>query len=294
MAIETSGQGTEATTDSLRCPECGALNPAGAEWCGQCVRSFLPPPEPATTVTDLRPSHASPDSIEAYFAESLDPSAGAGSLPPGTTSIIDENDPLGLSSVYAPPPPAGPANRPDAGDRDEHIAPIVALHPDVRRGAFSVSGRDISWTCRVCGEANPIEADDCSICGASLAETMRPPARSVTGDPNTAALYSLFFPGAGHAYLGLWAQGISRGILSSWVLLVSAFLLFGGGGKLAASIFVLASVALWIVTAHDAYREANHESSLVLLQGRRFLYVTIGLLCLLFMMLLVGAASVAR
>lgn len=30
----------EATPDLLRCPDCGAGNPAGAGWCGQCLRRF--------------------------------------------------------------------------------------------------------------------------------------------------------------------------------------------------------------------------------------------------------------
>jgi len=33
----------EAIPDLVRCPHCGAGNPAGADWCGQCLRRFHQP-----------------------------------------------------------------------------------------------------------------------------------------------------------------------------------------------------------------------------------------------------------
>jgi hypothetical protein len=111
-------------------------------------------------------------------------------------------------------------------------------------------------------------------------------------DPNAAALLSLFLPGAGHAYLGLAGQAVARSVMSLWVVGVSLIALFSGGGGAAAPvtvIFGLAAVALWLTAAHDAYREARNQSSLVLLSGRRFLYVTLGLIGVLFVVMTVGA-----
>jgi ribosomal protein L40E/TM2 domain-containing membrane protein YozV len=278
MASHTTGQETEAAAFT-RCPDCGALNPVDADWCGQCARRFTAPPPPA-------PPEPAPDlpTIDAYFADSFDPVTGR--VPHGPATVIDERDPLGLEL----PRPVRNAQPPMVEAPPK--APQVPTE-EIRRGAFITADGVLSWTCRVCDEINPIELNSCRVCQSTFAETLRPQPLKVSGDPNTAALYSLFFPGAGHAYLGMWAQAVARAILSTWVVAVSILLLIGGGGLLAGSVFVLSSVALWITAAHDAYREASHQPALVLLHGRRFMYVTVGLLGLLFLMLLVGAATVA-
>jgi ribosomal protein L40E len=56
--------------DLARCPHCGAGNPAGATWCGQCLRRFdeteprttaaASAPAGASIVTELRPNRARP------------------------------------------------------------------------------------------------------------------------------------------------------------------------------------------------------------------------------------------
>jgi hypothetical protein len=109
-------------------------------------------------------------------------------------------------------------------------------------------------------------------------------------DPNAAALYSLFLPGAGHAYLGLLGQAVARSVMSLWVVGVSLIALFSGPSAAPVTVtYGLAAVALWLTAAHDAYREARNQSSLVLLSGRRFLYVMLGLIGVLFVVMIVGA-----
>jgi len=51
--------------DLAPCPHCGAGNPAGATWCGQCLRRFDETPAPSSaraesTVTELRPVRTRP------------------------------------------------------------------------------------------------------------------------------------------------------------------------------------------------------------------------------------------
>lgn len=121
---------------------------------------------------------------------------------------------------------------------------------------------------------------------------MRPPKQGPQRDPNTVALYSLFFPGAGHWYLDLRGQAVARAILSVWVVFVA--LLAGIQGSLTLAVpFGAAAFGLWVVAAHDAYREARGESAAVILKGRMFMYVVLGLL-LLMVVLLVGAGLRAR
>lgn len=273
MGIQSSGQGPSG---AIRCSDCGGLNPAGAEWCGQCLRSFAPPapppPPPPAPVTNLEPRQ---EAIDEYFSELSDPLG-----PADAAAIVDpfERDPLGID---------GPA---------EHIAPVVPLAAHSRAAQTEPTPLSAGWTCRVCETANDLAADTCAVCGSSFADTMRPPPPPVTGDPNKAALYSLFYPGAGHAYLGQWGQAVARGIMSAWVLLVTGFLLFGASGgssKIFAAVFSLVATGLWLAAAHDAFREASGRQSQVLLRGRRYLYVTGTLVGLLFLMLLGGAATAA-
>ncbi|MDQ4026261.1 MAG: hypothetical protein M3217_12360, partial [Actinomycetota bacterium] len=143
----------------------------------------------------------------------------------------------------------------------------------------------ILWTCSACEAENPLEEQACRVCGMGFGEAMRPPVkRHVERDPGTVALVSLFFPGAGHAYLGMWPQAIARGVVSVWVGLMTLFFAAGakGGGSAAvAGLFGVVAFTLWIVAAHDAFREANDEPGGVLLHGRRFTFLVLGLLMLL-------------
>jgi ribosomal protein L40E len=144
----------------------------------------------------------------------------------------------------------------------------------------------VTWRCALCETENPIEASQCRACGASFADTVRPPApERVRRDPNTAAMVSLFFPGAGHAYIGLWGQAVARAVTTVWVVVVVLVAALQGGLAGAGTIpilFSLVAFGLWIVAAHDAYREARVEPHLVILKPRYFLYLVMGLLLLLF------------
>ena len=142
----------------------------------------------------------------------------------------------------------------------------------------------ITWTCSRCDTKNPLDAQVCSVCGTPFADVVRPPLERADRDPNSAALYSLFFPGAGHWWLGLKGQAVARGVLSSWVLLIAV--LGGiGGSFLLAGVFALVAFGLWVVAAHDAFREAGGEPEKVILKGRSFLYLVLGLLMLMVIML---------
>ena len=174
---------------------------------------------------------------------------------------------------------------------DVEDAPSAEPREPVERGAFTVSEEGITWRCATCGSDNSLEESICSVCGATFADTFRPPEERPARDPAKAALYSLFFPGAGHAYVGMWGQAVARGVLSAWVLLVTLVGILDRdvpGSLIMALLFGLASLGLWAVAAHDAYREAANESGQVLMRGRRFLYVVLGLMALLFLMMFIA------
>ncbi len=156
----------------------------------------------------------------------------------------------------------------------------------------------ILWTCGVCGTENPLTQESCSVCGASFAETVRPKAADrPPRDPGTAALLSLALPGAGHWYLGMKGQAVARAIISIWVVFVVIVsgIQRGVPGSLAiAFAFGLAAFALWFVSAHDAYREARSEPGQVLLKGKIFVYVVLGLLFLLIALMIPAALRAGR
>lgn len=162
-----------------------------------------------------------------------------------------------------------------------------------QRGAFTVTEAGITWKCTRCDTDNPLDATECAVCGTTFADSMRPPVERPDRDPNSVALYSLFFPGAGHWYLGLKAAAVARAIVSIWVVSIGLLAAIAGQVLMAAT-FGLIAFALWGVTAHDAYREARGEPKMVLLQGRAFVYVVLGLLGLIGVLLVTAALRANR
>ncbi|MFP5352514.1 MAG: hypothetical protein ACLGIB_08130 [Actinomycetota bacterium] len=240
--------------ETKRCPHCGGSNPVNAEWCGQCHASFVEPkPEP-----EPEPPVATP-AVAVQGAEG-DAAAVAGAA-------------AEAAGAPGPPPPTAAVG--------------------TRHGAFAVREQGVVWTCDRCDNENPLDSPVCAVCGTSFAEVMRPPVERVERDPGTAALISLFFPGAGHGYLGMWGQAIARGVLSLWVLFVVLVSLLqrSGGSTLIAGVFGLAAFGLWAIAAHDAYREAQHQPGAVILKGKVFLYLVLGLLGLLMILLVATGLS---
>lgn len=187
-----------------RCPTCGALVAADAEWCGQC---YTPLPRP-----------------------------GADRAPAGQVSGIEMED-----------------------------------------------GR-LTWTCPVCGERNPIESVACEVCGTPFARLFEEPEPGPTVEPQTAALWSLGFPGLGHWKAGRRFDAVARMVLFAWTFGTLAVLLVGrfGKGGLGATfplvlLFLGAAAAVYATSAVDAYRVARGDepfvSSRALLWGSAALVV---------------------
>jgi hypothetical protein len=195
--------------------------------------------------------------------------------------------------------PAAEAVRPAAAisEMDPLMAPTLKpsahANHEVRRGAFLIGGGVIAWSCARCGTPNDLEARSCSACDAPFASTVSPPAERSQRDPNSVALYSLLVPGAGYAHLRLWGQAIARASMSTWVVSVAVFAVISRSLVLAAA-FGAAALALWVVGAHDAYWAAKNDDRRAILSGRRWLYLTVGLVAILFLVLILGAAGVSR
>lgn len=204
-----------------RCPSCGALVSAEAEWCGQCYA-------PLERVGS--PSGA---------AEGSASQAGG-----------------------APPVPLGAI-----GD------------------AIEVEGGKPAWICPACGSRNPIEDNACSTCGTPFARLLEEPKERPDVDPQTAAVWSMAFPGLGHWKLGYRTDAVARFAMFGWafgallILLVSRF----GKGGLGPTmplflLFLGASLVIYVLSAVDAYRLASGEPPIV--SSRTLLWTSAGLIFL--------------
>lgn len=244
--------------EKITCPNCGGLNPQGAQWCSLCYTRFVepePPPPPPGSIVSPGPA-----------------------LP--SVPIPAGSSPLAETAAAAPTAPAvGPLPAPPDPEK-------VGL----TRGAFTVTELGVMWTCSVCGAQNMLDNQSCTVCGTRFAELVEPKEiNRVERDPAKTTLVSFAFPGAGHAYLGMWGQAVARAVLGLWLLMVVFItgIQEGVPGSAAISIvFGLASLGLWAVSSHDAYQEAKGASGAVLLRGKVFFYAVLGLLGLLIFMMM--------
>ncbi|MGH2752065.1 MAG: hypothetical protein ACRDK3_14515, partial [Actinomycetota bacterium] len=190
-----------------------------------------------------------------------------------------------------PPPPPPPPNSPPVLE-PARIAPPFA-GATATSGAFSVGVDGITWTCKQCESPNSFDTEVCPVCGTSFADLLRPPApERTTRDPNKVALISLFWPGAGHGYLGQWGQAVARSVVSLWVLLVTITAAAQDGIGAMSLVFGTIAFALWVVAAHDAYREASGDGGRVILKQGYFLWVVLGILVLMMALFLVQGLQV--
>jgi hypothetical protein len=170
---------------------------------------------------------------------------------------------------------------PESAHSEEAEAPRAARVEDasprarVEDSPFEVDGTAVTWRCGVCEARNPLEAKACSVCGAEIALGLHtPPREARRRDPGMAALLSLFMPGAGHAFVGLWGQAAARAVTSTWVVCMALMFAFEQGPTAAVTLlFGAVAFGLWALAAHDAHREAAGDSASVILRGRAFMFV---------------------
>jgi len=231
-------------TTERRCPNCGGLVGADAEWCGQCYAR-------------------------------LDQPEGTGPQPAGTAP------PRGAQPPEAPDQ-GRPGGTPDAGAPTTTAPPQRIAGGG--RGPVRRSPQGLIWACPRCDLENPIETRICSRCGARFESLFAQPDQRPKVDPGRAARLSLLFPGAGHIAAGRTAEGVARAVIFSWtVLTVLAILIMRGGfrpGPLLPLVllYLAAAAGLYGITAVDAGRATQGEPPL--LSSRTLLYGVGGLILL--------------
>lgn len=270
----------ESAGPKPRCPACGAMTAGDADWCGLCFAplrerkappSARPPAQPPSQARSPGPPSKG-DSGAAYGHATEVASRALPPPPPFPFAVPGPSGPAGLlSQVWegdSEPAPSGQGPAPTSVSTAEPTTDHPGPSP-------------VGWPCAVCGASNDLSLDACAVCGGSFARLFREHADSPVIEPRQAAFSSLVFPGLGHARAGHGAEGIGRALV--FVLLFGAGLLLvlsgsNGGPALMAVGFIGLALALYAVTAVDAYRLAAGVPQLV--SARLLLYGTSVLLVL--------------
>jgi Double zinc ribbon len=207
--------------DDLRCPNCGALVIADAEWCGQCFASLRATPDPE----------------------------------PAASSVLER--------------PAGEGE--ERGDRAA-----------------------AAWPCPTCGSQNPIELDVCGVCGTSFAQLLRQDEPGPTVSPRDAFLWSLTFPGVGHAKAGRAADGIARGTLFVLTFGLALVVVLSGVSSppvfAVVALLLVSALTIYLGSAAEAYRIAEGGSPFV--SARVLLWATVVLIMISVSLLAMSVVTV--
>ena len=125
----------------------------------------------------------------------------------------------------------------------------------------------------------------CSACGTPFSRLLEEPPAETPIEPQTAAVWSMVFPGLGHWKLGRRGDAIARFAMFGWsfgallVLLVSRFGKGGMGPTMPLFLLFLgASLAIYVLSAVDAYRIASGDQPIV--GSRALLWTSAGLIVL--------------
>jgi double zinc ribbon protein len=137
-----------------------------------------------------------------------------------------------------------------------------------------------AWPCPTCGSANAIELDVCAVCGTSFAQLLRQDEPGPTVSPRDAFLWSLVFPGVGHAKAGRAPDGVARGTL--FVLTFGLALVIVLSGVSSPPVFgvvallLVSALTIYLGSAAEAYRIAEGGSPFV--SARALLWATVALI----------------
>src|SRR6266540_3984753 len=171
----------------VRCPRCGAANPDGADWCGQCLMRFG---TPIPLVTPPRPG-------------------GTGRQGPGPELPEGASGADGATSAPARPPDLG-----------QTVAVRLVPSPD---GRIRRVGDRLEWVCPACEGVNAIDELTCRVCGNPILDLFRLSGPPVASRRTGVALGLSVVPGLGCWYAGSLGQGLARLLLAgSWLAVLVA------------------------------------------------------------------------
>ena len=251
-----------------RCPNCGALVGADAQWCGQCLQR-------------LEPAGAAPDA------------GGSATVPP---ELIPGTGPSGNGG-----PPETEEREPPTARAVPRGAPVATRRggppSEPMAGAVRAGERGIVWDCPTCQNENPLEASTCSVCGTPFASLVAPSEPPPAVEPGRAAMFSLFYPGLGHYLVGRTAEAVARAVVFTFAIATGLTILIGGlrsgfGALLPLMVISLvAAGAVYVLSTLDAGKVAQGDTQI--LTPRMLLYGATGLILMTLVFFILAATSAA-
>jgi ribosomal protein L40E len=159
----------------------------------------------------------------------------------------------------------------------------------------TTEAKEALWPCPVCRERNPIELDACRVCGTPFAQLFRQEAERPEISPRDALLWSLIFPGVGHAKTGRTADGIARGTLFVLTFGLTLVIALGGVSNAALlgviALLLLSAIAIYVGSALEAYRIADGGTAF--LSPRALLWATVAVIMLAVALLAASVVTVS-
>jgi ribosomal protein L40E len=153
-----------------------------------------------------------------------------------------------------------------------------------------------TWPCPTCGSFNPIELDVCAVCGTSFAQLLRTQEEGPRASPRDAFLWSLIYPGVGHAKVGRPADGIARGTLFALTFGLALVIVLSGVSNAAifgvVAVLLVSAIVLYLGSALEAYRIAEGGSPF--LSARALLWATVAVIMVSVSLLALSVIGVAQ
>lgn len=153
-----------------------------------------------------------------------------------------------------------------------------------------------TWPCPTCGSPNAIELDVCAVCGTSFAQLLRQQEDRRTVSPRDAFLWSLTFPGVGHAKAGRAADGIARGTLFVLTFGLTLVIVLSGVSSApvlgVVALLLGSALVLYVGSALEAYRIAEGGTTFV--SARVLLWATVALIMVSVSLLAMSVVGLAE
>jgi hypothetical protein len=120
----------------------------------------------------------------------------------------------------------------------------------------------------------------CGVCGTSFAQLLRQDEPRPTVSPRDAFLWSLVFPGVGHAKAGRAPDGIARGTLFVLTFGLALVIVLSGVSSPpvvgVVALLLVSALTIYLGSAAEAYRLAGGGSPFV--SARALLWATVALI----------------
>jgi len=182
--------------------------------------------------------------------------------------------------------------RTSAPEPEPARAPVLARPADVSEG--SEGAKAAMWPCPTCGSQNPIDLDICGVCGTSFAQLLRQDEPVSTVSPRDAFLWSLVFPGVGHAKAGRAPDGIARGTLFVLTFGLALVVVLSGVSSppvfAVVALLLVSALTIYLGSAAEAYRIADGGSTFV--SARALLWATVALIMIAVSLLALSVVTV--